>query len=253
MRKKKHGNERLSTLSAIVCRNGADFGRDPASLFADGKLLRLEIGCGKGGFIRGISKAEPEYNYIAMEKVADVVVLAAERYSEDRGLGSLDSQGRWVDADGNAYAGGEVYDIPMEKRGNVRFVVGDAADLTEIFPEGCFESIYLNFSDPWEKKGYASRRLTHPDFLKKYLYLLKDGGMLKFKTDNVKLFDFSEETIPATGFEVTFLTRDLHASEKAATNVVTEYEKNFSDRGVKINCIEARKVASAADFAVNEE
>ena len=30
-------------------------------------------------------------------------------------------------------------------------------------------------------------------------------------------------------------TRDLHASEYAEGNVMTEYEKNFSEKGVPIN------------------
>ena len=241
MRKKKHGDERLSALSAIVCKDTTKIPSDPHDLFNDGKPLRLEIGCRKGGFVRGISKAEPEYNYIAMEKISDVIVLAAERYAEDRGLGKLDPHGGWEAPDGRVYRDGEPYEIPSEQRGNVRFIVGDAAELQEIFPPECFESIYVNFCDPWDKKGYASRRLTHPDFLKKYIYLLSDGGYLKFKTDNDKLFEYSLETIPASGFEPIFITRDLHSSERADTNIVTEYERNFSEKGVKINYMEARK------------
>lgn len=241
MRKKRHGDERLSVLSAIAFKNAADLAKNPHDLFGNDRPLRLEIGCGKGGFIRGISKAEPDYNYIAIEKISDVIVIAAEKYAEDRGLGHLDPHGGWAAPDGHVYEGGEVFDIPMNDRGNVRFAVADAATLTELFPAGCFESIYVNFCDPWDKKGYASRRLTHPDFLKKYTALLMDGGYLKFKTDNEKLFDYSVETIPANGFEPVFVTRDLHASERAATNIVTEYEKNFSEKGVKINFMEARK------------
>ena len=241
MRKKKHGDERLSALSAIVFKDATKIASDPHAVFGNDKPLRLEIGCGKGGFIRGISKAEPEYNYIAMEKISDVIVLAAERYAEDRGLGRLDPHGGWEAPDGKVYRGGEPYDIPEELRGNVRFVIGDASDLLTAFLPGSFESIYVNFCDPWDKKGYASRRLTHPDFLKKYTVLLADGGYLKFKTDNDKLFEYSLETIPQTGFEPLFITRDLHSSEKADTNIVTEYERNFSEKGVKINYMEARK------------
>lgn len=241
MRKKKHGDERLSTLSAIVCRDPLALGKDPRSLFCDDKPLRLEIGCGKGGFIRAISKAEADYNYIALEKITDVIVVAAERYASDRGLGSLDPQGGWESPSGKIYRGGEAAEIPLAERGNVRFIPWDASELLEIFPEGCFESIYVNFCDPWEKKGYANRRLTHPDFLKKYLCLLCDGGRLKFKTDNDKLFEFSRETVPASGFDVLFMTDDLHSSPRAATNIVTEYEKNFSEKGVKIKYIEAEK------------
>jgi tRNA G46 methylase TrmB len=47
------------------------------------------------------------------------------------------------------------------------------------------------------------------------------------------------ETVGASPFEITFLTRDLHASERAAANIMTEYERNFTAKGVKINCLEA--------------
>ena len=73
--------------------------------------------------------------------------------------------------------------------------------------------------------------------------LLKDGGALTFKTDNVGLFDFSLEQIAEMGLECEVVTRDLHASEYAADNVVTEYEAAFSAEGVKINMLRVRKPA----------
>lgn len=47
--------------------------------------------------------------------------------------------------------------------------------------------IYLNFSDPWPKKRHAKRRLTYRDFLKRYAVILKEGGEIRFKTDNKDL------------------------------------------------------------------
>jgi tRNA (guanine-N7-)-methyltransferase len=67
--------------------------------------------------------------------------------------------------------------------------------------------------------------------------LLKDGGILQFKTDNVGLFDFTLEEIEAMGLAPTVVTRDLHSSEYDADNVRTEYEEAFSSRGVNINML----------------
>lgn len=106
--------------------------------------------------------------------------------------------------------------------------------LDESFPEGSIDCIYLNFSDPWPKKGHAKRRLTYRSFLEIYARLLKTDGILKFKTDNAPLFDFSLEEFEAVGATVLWQTRDLHASEKAADNIMTEYEKNFSEKGFSI-------------------
>ena len=124
---------------------------------------------------------------------------------------------------------------------NLKFTIDTADNLTRIFGEGTVDAIFLNFSDPWSKKGYAKRRLTHRRYLSVYMNLLRDGGVLRFKTDNVGLFDFSLEEIEAMGLVPAIVTRDLHASEYNEGNIRTEYEENFSSQGVKINMLEVRK------------
>ena len=99
----------------------------------------------------------------------------------------------------------------------------------------------MNFSDPWSKKGYAKRRLTHERYLSVYFNLLKDGGKLRFKTDNVGLFDFSLEETQKMGLTPDVVTRDLHASSYNEGNVMTEYETAFSSQGIKINMLEITK------------
>ena len=106
---------------------------------------------------------------------------------------------------------------------------------------GTVDGIFLNFSDPWSKKGYAKRRLTHRRYLAMYLNLLRDGGKLRFKTDNVGLFDFSLEEIEAIGLTPDIVTRDLHHSEWNEGNIMTEYETNFSEQGMNINMLEITK------------
>jgi len=239
MRKKKHGSERLSALSALVCVNTAQLRENPSSPFNKDVPLRLEIGCGKGDFIRELSVREPEFGYYAMEKVDDVLVVAVEKYAASRNLGHMGPSGGWLNPDGELFRDGAAWDIPQEMRGNVRFLPGDAKNLPEIFPENTFECIYANFSDPWPKKGYENRRLTAPGFLRLYEALLVDGGYFRFKTDNADLFEYSVQTVTESPFEITFLSRDLHASERAAGNIMTEYERNFTAKGVKINCLEA--------------
>ena len=118
---------------------------------------------------------------------------------------------------------------------NLRFIIGNAENLTEWFPPHSIECLYLNFSDPWPKKRYAKRRLTHRNFLERYKTVLKEGGILRFKTDNVDLFDFSLEQFAEMGLTVTDVTRDLHNSPQAEGNVMTEYEKNFSEKGFPIH------------------
>ena len=211
MRKKKNGAERLLACSSVLYSHEGEPMREPAvCVFGEDRPVYLEIGAGKGGFARGMAQKHPEVAYFAMERVSDCVVLAAEA---------------------TVLAGIE----------NVRFLVQNADRLPEIFSDGTVDRMFLNFSDPWPKKGYAKRRLTHRRYLSLYLGLMKEGATLTFKTDNVGLFDFTLEQIAAVGLEPTKLTRDLHASEFSEGNVVTEYERAFSEQGVKINMVEIKK------------
>ena len=208
MRKKKHADERIAACDAYRLHAPADQMIDISGVFADNtKPLHLEIGCGKGGFACGMSAAHPEINLIAMERISDVACLALEKAAA-----SADS-----------------------RPDNLRFLIGDARQLTEMFPENSFDCIYLNFSDPWPKSGYHKRRLTYRTFLEQYRVLLKQGGILRLKTDNDGLFAFSLEEFAAANLEIVWQTDDLHTSPYNEGNVMTEYEKNFSEQGMPIH------------------
>lgn len=212
MRKKKHADDRLRACEKYLYTSDYTPLSDPSlEVFGKEAEVYLEIGAGKGGFAAGMVKQNPSCVYFAMERVTDCVVLAAERA------------------------------VREELADNIKFVIDTADNLTRIFANGTVDRVFLNFSDPWSKKGYAKRRLTHRRYLAVYLNLLKDGGTLTFKTDNVGLFDFSLEEIAAIGLEPEVVTRDLHASEYMNGNVVTEYEEAFSSQGVKINMLRVRK------------
>lgn len=214
MRKKKHGAERLDACREFLIENTDTVIEDPTAIFDMPKAeIWLEIGAGKGGFAVKMAKSNPEVSYIAMEKVTDCIVLAAESAKK-------------------AFA---------NEKSNLRFINDTADNLTKIFNTGSISRIFLNFSDPWSKKGYAKRRLTHERYLSVYFNLLKDGGMLRFKTDNTALFDFTLEEIEKIGLKPDVVTRDLHASSYAEGNVMTEYETAFSSQGIKINMLELTK------------
>lgn len=207
MRKKKHGAERIEACSELLIRDIATLKDGFDAIFDENRPVYLEIGCGKGNFAVGMAKKYPDANFIAMERVSDVCCIALEKAMAQKDERESD---------------------------NLRFLIGDAKLLSENVLPHSLDGIYLNFSDPWPKAGHAKRRLTHRSFLAIYKNLLKEDGILRFKTDNVGLFDFSLEEFEAFGGEILWQTRDLHASEKNADNVMTEYEKNFSEKGFSI-------------------
>ncbi|MBR5783496.1 MAG: tRNA (guanosine(46)-N7)-methyltransferase TrmB [Clostridia bacterium] len=169
--------------------------------------VALEIGSGKGGFITKLAAQNPDIHYIAVEKEIDCIIMAMEK----------------------AKAAGLT---------NLRFLAEDAKELSLLLPTGIFETIYLNFSDPWPKKKYSKRRLTHRNLLRAFLPLLSDAGELRFKTDNDKLFAFSVEEWQDLGMDIFFITYDLHKENVA--NIMTEYETRFSEMGTPIKSMWAR-------------
>ncbi len=216
MRKKKHTDERLAACERyLITEPVAHRGRF-RELFAKAgeerkaRRLELEIGCGKGAFILELAKRNPETLFVAVEFCREAMLLAVEKV---------------------AAAGLE----------NVLFLGADAKNLAEYFAEGEVDCIYLNFSDPWPKARHAKRRLTAPSFLAVYRSILADGGAIRQKTDNVLLFESSLESYPACGWRVENVTRDLHHSEWAADNILTEYEITFSGKGLSINAVTAYK------------
>ncbi len=181
---------------------------DFAELFQNDHPVHLEIGCGYGGFLAEIAKRNPDINFLAVEVCSNVILAAMERVKES-GLK------------------------------NVRFLNIPAEILSCYLPEKSVGRIYLNFSTPLPRSGYANQRLTAPRFLEIYKKLLQTGGEIRQKTDSEPFFDFSLEQYLAHGFRLERLTRDLHASEYASDNIITEYEKNFSEKGMPIFSVTA--------------
>ncbi|MBR2187001.1 MAG: tRNA (guanosine(46)-N7)-methyltransferase TrmB [Lachnospiraceae bacterium] len=172
--------------------------------------VMLEIGMGKGRFIIDMALRHPEYSFIGLERYESVMVKA---------LGKLDRMER----DG----------IPVPE--NLRFLCMDAANLEDMFERGEIDRIYLNFSDPWPKERHAKRRLESRGFLEIFGRVLKDKGIIEFKTDNEGLFDFALSELEDSGYELVYLSRDLHSDEEEMKdNVMTEYEEKFSAKGNKI-------------------
>lgn len=173
-------------------------------LFGNNRPIRIEVGMGKGRFLTALAKANPDVNYIGIEKYSSVLLRALQLREQEE----LDN----------------LYYLRME-----------AELLPEIFDEGEVDHIYLNFSDPWPKDRHAKRRLTSAQFLERYDRVLKPEGLVEFKTDNQELFDFSLESVREAGWELLASTRDLHHDEAlCAGNVMTEYEERYSAEGKPI-------------------
>ena len=207
---------------------------DPAVLrgrwrehFGNDNPIRIEVGMGKGRFLRDLAALNPDVNYVGIERYTSVLLRAVEKAEADRRamteavVGEEGREGCHVTGASEAKA------LPS----NFYFMCQDAAILPDLFAPGEVDRIYLNFSDPWPKKGHAKRRLTSSRFLECYDKILKKDGTVEFKTDNQDLFTFSLESARESGWEILEYTRDLHNDPMCEGNVMTEYEEKFSSKG----------------------
>ncbi len=207
MRKKPNLLPRMERASSVLVTEPEALRGRWLEAFPRCRELHLELGCGKGSFTCAAAAEEPETLLAAVERVPDAMVVAMER----------------------AVAAG---------LDNVRFLDADAARLPELFAPGEVRRIYINFCDPWPKKKQFKRRLTAPGFLALYRQVLAPGGEIRFKTDNLPLFDWSLETMAAAGFSLSQVTRDLHAD--GPVGIMTDYEKKFYGEGKPICRLVAR-------------
>ena len=176
-------------------------------VFNNSNPIHIEIGMGKGDFIIGMALKYPDINFIGIEMYDSVLMHAVKKLDE--------------------------LNIP-----NLRLIRMDANEIDEVLKKE-IDLIYLNFSDPWPKNRNAKRRLTHERLLSKYDKIFKKDKVIFMKTDNIKLFAFSIESLSEYGYTIKNITLDLHNED--IDNVETEYEKKFSSKGIKINRLEAYK------------
>lgn len=172
-------------------------------VFGNHNPIHIEVGMGKGKFIMELARTNPEVNYIGIERYSTVMLKALQKREQ-------------------------------LQLSNIYFMCIDAKNMAEIFEPGEVARIYLNFSDPWPKDRHAKRRLTSPQFMEVYDKILSRDGRVEFKTDNRGLFDYSLESVPEAGWKILESTFDLHHSEMAEGNVMTEYETKFAAEGKPI-------------------
>lgn len=205
-RRKPWAEEELNTNPHVI--------REPLSMkgkwkeyFKNDNPVYVEIGCGKGGFITENAKRYKDVNFVGIERQITVAGIAARKIDENEE--------------------------------NIAIICGYAEKLSDIFEVGEISRIYLNFSDPWPKKRWAKRRLTHRNFLESYKDVLGESGEVFFKTDNRGLFEFSLNEFCADDWKLSNISLDLHNSDFEG-NIMTEYEEKFSSKGMPIYRLEAR-------------
>lgn len=177
-------------------------------VFGNSNPIYLELGCGRGDFLVQHASNNPNINYLAVDLKDEVLIYGLHKLQEKN----------------------------IE---NARLTAMNIDYIEDVFEKDEVSKIYINFCNPWPKDRHNKRRLTHTRFLSKYKNFLKPGSEVWFKTDDTDLFNASQEYFKESGFEIEFLTYDLHKSDFEG-NIMTEYETKFTGLGMKTMCLTAR-------------
>jgi tRNA (guanine-N7-)-methyltransferase len=219
IRRKKHLKERLDNVKDYLIVPDRDIVNvtqavldkkyfDYQNLFGNQNPVELEIGCGKGGFICKKASLKPNVNFIAVELLENIVVMACE----------------------NAL---------KQDLKNLKFVNSGAEYLPRYIKDGSISNIYLNFSPPYPQDSYENRRLTCDRHILAYKAFLASGGAVYQKTDDKGLFEYSFAKFKQHGFIVKDVS--LEIEKGMLPNVETEYESKFRALGLPIYALIAVK------------
>ncbi|MEO5691324.1 MAG: tRNA (guanosine(46)-N7)-methyltransferase TrmB [Candidatus Saccharimonadales bacterium] len=172
-------------------------------IWDDARPLIIELGAGTALFLVQLASKYPDQRFIAIDVKADRLQKGAHEALEQ----GLD---------------------------NIRFVRARADQLREVIADGSVNELWLTFSDPFPRESDAKRRLTAPRFLELYKQILRPSGVLRQKTDDHNLFDWSLEQLVTNGWTISELSYDLHASTLPEDyKYMTTYEYKWQAEGLK--------------------
>ena len=207
-RKVKGADEKLLSYKDYVVRDNIESLKGKWNqLFKNNNPIHAEFGTGRGKFLTTLAKQNPNINYIAFEIKEEVLLKAVEKADRDN-------------------------------LKNIVFAWADVSKALDYFDSNELSRVYINFCDPWPKKRWAKRRLTHTNFLNMYREILNPEGEIHFKTDNEGSFEFSLNEIASNNWILKNIS--LYLANSDFENVTTEYEDKFMSQGLKIFRCEAK-------------
>lgn len=163
--------------------------------FNNNHPLTLELACGKGEYSVGLAEMYPQRNFIG------------------------------IDIKGNRIWVGAKQAIQQELH-NVAFIRSQIGMIENYFVPQEVEQIWLPFPDPQLRSSKCKRRLTHPEFLRKYQQILSPGGYIHLKTDSPVLYRFTKMVIELYGLELFHDSDDIRNDVKQIPELLikTHYE-----------------------------
>lgn len=130
-----------------------------ARFFDPARPLEVDVGCGKGRFLLARAQANPETNYLGIDRLL-LRLRRVGHKAEQRGLS------------------------------NVRLIRIEIAYAVQyLLPPASVNTFYIFFPDPWPKRKHQRRRLFTPKLLAALHRTLVPDGRLHIATDHADYFE----------------------------------------------------------------
>lgn len=162
--------------------------------FKNENPITLELACGKGEYTTGLAKMYPDRNFLGVDVKGNRLYIGA--------LTALQSN------------------LP-----NAAFLRTKIDQLPAYFSKNEVAGIWLTFPDPQLRKSRATRRLTHPKFMRLYQRILAPGGRIHLKTDSPVLYQFTKWVAEMSQLIILEDNPDIHSTTMTEElKIVTHYE-----------------------------
>lgn len=164
--------------------------------FNNDHSLVLELACGKGEYTTGLAQMYPNKNYIG------------------------------VDIKGNRLWVGAKFSL-QNNLNNTAFLRTQIDKIPQYFAPAEVDKIWITFPDPQLRTSKATKRLTHPKFLRLYQQILKSNGNIHLKTDSPDLYFFTKQVINLYGLTKITDYNDVYEVSNLPDElkIQTHYEK----------------------------
>ncbi|PZR76039.1 MAG: tRNA (guanosine(46)-N7)-methyltransferase TrmB [Chthoniobacterales bacterium] len=178
---------------------------DLRAIYGRSAPLQVDLGCGDGSFLVAAAVANPDRDFLGIERLLGRVRNASRK-------------------------------IELSKLLNARVWRGAISDAVRLLPPNSVEVFYLMFPDPWPKRRHFRRRLVTEKFLFSIHQALVSQGLLRIATDQI---DYFRKIELLAAHSPGFIT----ASDEQIQPAPSTFEKRFSRAGAEIYRLVLRKIS----------
>lgn len=176
------------------------------ALFGTKGDLVIEIGFGKGHFMRQYAKAEPQTHFLGIERF-----IKWTRHAQVR--------------------------LEQDELSNVKLVCGLAQEvIADYIEDASVREIHILFPDPWPKRKHHKHRILQKKHIELFYKKLIPGGQLHITTDHKDYFEYAMKEIAP------FIDKHFSMIPKTDSPYKTNFQIKYEKEGRPIYYFQANKI-----------